>query len=81
MDDTRKTETADLHNFQMLKHSLVDEIKYANKAMDEVKKRIAENGEKKAAAEGDLDVTLKELSSDVTTLEGLSLLPKLSSWK
>ena len=74
LDDARKTETAGLHNFQMLKQSLVDEIKYCSKGM-------AENGEKKAAAEGDLDVTLKELSSDVTTLEGLSLLPKLSSRK
>ena len=69
LDDARKTETAGLHNFQMLKQSLVDEIKYCSKGM-------AENGERK-----DLDVTLKELSSDVTRLEGLSLLPKLSSWK
>merc|ERR1712048_613870 len=71
LDDARKTETADLHNFQMLRQSLVDEIKYANKEMDEAKKGIAENGEKKAVAEGDLDVTSKELTSDVTTLEGL----------
>ena len=39
--------------------------------MDEAKKGIAEDEEKKAAAEGDLDVTSKELSSHVTTLEGL----------
>merc|ERR1712048_1340758 len=71
LDDARKTETADLHNFQMLKQSLVDEIKYANQEMDEAKKGIAENGEKKAVAEGDLDATSKELTSDVTTLEGL----------
>ena len=71
MDDARKTETADLHNFQVLKQSLVDEIKCANKELEEAKKGIAENGEKKAVAEGDLDVTSKELSLDITTLAGL----------
>merc|ERR1719464_543971 len=55
----------------MMKQSLVDENKYANKEMDDAKKGIAENGEKKAVAEGDLDVTSKVLSSDVTALEGL----------
>ena len=34
----------------------MDEINYANKEMDEAKKGIAENEEKKAVAEGDLDV-------------------------
>ena len=71
LDDARKTETADLHNYQMLKQSLVDEVKYANKEMAEAKAAIAESGEKKAIAEGNLDVTTKELNSDVTTLEGL----------
>ena len=61
LDDARKTETAGLHNFQMLKQSLANEIKYDNK----------ENGEKTAVAEGDLDVTSKKLSSEVTTPEGL----------
>ena len=40
LDDARKTETADLHNFQMLKQSLVDEIKYAKKELEEAKKGI-----------------------------------------
>ena len=39
-DDARKTETTDLHNFQILNQSLVDEIKYANKELDEAKKGI-----------------------------------------
>ena len=56
-----KTETAGLHNFQMIEQSLVDEIKSGNKVI----------GGKKAVAEENLDVTLKELSSDVMTLEGL----------
>ena len=67
LDDARKTETADLHNYQMLKQSLVDEVKYANKEMAEAKAAIAESGEKKAIAEGDLDVTTKELNSDHNT--------------
>ena len=71
LDDARKTETADLHNYQMLKQSLVDEVKYANKEMAEAKAAIAESGEKKAIAEGDLNVTTKELNLDITTLEGL----------
>ena len=36
---------------------------------------------KRKLPQGDLDITVKELNSDVTKLEGLSLLPKLSSWK
>ena len=48
----------------MKEQSLVDEIKSGNKV-------ITENGGKKAVAEENLDVTLKELSSDLTTLEGL----------
>ena len=31
LDDARKTETVDPHNYQMLKQSLVDEVKYASK--------------------------------------------------
>ena len=63
LDDARKTETADLHNYQMLKQSLVDEVKYANKEMVESKAAIVESGEKKAIAEGNLQATTKELNS------------------
>ena len=37
LDDAQKTETVDPHNYQMLKHSLVDEVKYASKEMPEAK--------------------------------------------
>ena len=37
--------------------------------------------ENRKLPQGNLDVTVKELSLDAMTLEGLSLLPKLSSWK
>ena len=35
LDDVRKTEVADLHNYPMLKQPLVDEVRYANKEMVE----------------------------------------------
>lgn len=37
LDDTRKKETQDKHAFEMLKQSLEDEIKYANKELGEAK--------------------------------------------
>merc|ERR1719390_243241 len=37
----RSAESAALHNFEMLRQSLEDEIKYANKDMSETKKAIA----------------------------------------
>merc|ERR1712087_220097 len=39
--------------------------------MAEAKKDIAANSEKKATAEGDLDVTSKDLASDITSLADL----------
>jgi len=71
LDSTRATETANLQNFEMLKQSLTDEIKFANKEMDEAKKSKAESEEKKATAEGDLEVTSKGLSEDVKALAEL----------
>merc|ERR550537_1876620 len=41
LDSARKTETANLHNFEMLKQSLEDEIKAANNEMDEAKNGVA----------------------------------------
>ena len=58
-DDVQKTEVADLHKYQMLKQSLDDEVKYANKEMVEPKAAIVESGEKKAIAEGNLQATTK----------------------
>ena len=48
----------------MLKQSLTDEIKFANKDMDASKKSLAESQETKSTAEGDLTVTSKELAAD-----------------
>jgi chromosome segregation ATPase len=67
----RKQETSAAHNFGMLKQSLEDEIKFASKDMAAAKKGIAQSAEKKANAEGDLDVTTKSLKGDGGSLDDL----------
>ncbi|CAK0840274.1 unnamed protein product, partial [Prorocentrum cordatum] len=58
-------ETANLHNFQQLKQSIEDEIAYGKKELAEAKANTASSGEKKAAAEGDLQATSSDLAEDV----------------
>jgi hypothetical protein len=65
LDAARKAESTSLQNYQMLKQSLTDEIKFANKDMDKAKKGLAESQEAKATAEGDLKVTSDDLAEDV----------------
>merc|ERR1719515_315008 len=67
LDKARKTESTAVQNYQMLKQSLTDEIKFANKDMDKAKKGLAESQEKKAVATGDLEVTTKDLNEDINT--------------
>merc|ERR1719436_179238 len=71
LSTARKTETANLHNFQLLKQSLEDEIKFGNADMAEAKKGLAESAEKQAVANGDLTVTSKDLAADIATLADL----------
>jgi len=66
--EARKTETSSLHNFEMLKQSLVDQIKFDNSDMTDSKANLAASAEAKAAAEGDLAVTQKDLSADEASL-------------
>merc|ERR1719253_1659365 len=65
LDKARKTESSNVQNFEMLKQSLTDSVKFANKDMDAAKKGLAESQEKKAVAEGDLDTTSKDLAEDI----------------
>merc|ERR1719380_367068 len=65
LDKARKTEATAVQNYQMLKQSLTDSIKFANKDMDKAKKDLAESQEKRAGAEGDLEVTSKDLAEDI----------------
>merc|ERR1719169_366255 len=67
LDKARKAETTAIQNYQMLKQSLTDEVEFANKDMDKAKKGLAESQEAKANAEGDLDVTSKDLAEDIQT--------------
>merc|ERR1719265_3023961 len=59
LDKARKTESTAAQNYQMLKQSLTDEVKFANADMDKAKKGLSESSEKKAVAEGDLETTSK----------------------
>jgi len=69
--DLRSKETAALHEYESLKQSLEDKIKYETKELDESKTGIAASSEKKAIAEGDLEVTTKNLNEDVAALSDL----------
>jgi len=71
LEDARKTESGALAAFQMQKQSLDDKIKFANKEMGEAKKSLAASSETKATAEGDLDVTKKDLAEDIKELGDL----------
>merc|ERR1719162_85656 len=67
----QKAEQTSAQNYQLLKQSLVDEVKFANKDMAAAKKNLAVSGESKAAASGDLSTTEKDLAEDLTTLKTL----------
>jgi len=62
--DAQKKEATSRNNFEMLKQSLEDEIKFANKELNAAKKNLAGSQEGKATAEGDLAVTTKDISED-----------------
>jgi chromosome segregation ATPase len=68
LDSLRKTETNALHNFEMLKQSLEDEIKFATKDLAASKASLAASEEAKSVAEGDLEVTSKDLAEDIKEL-------------
>jgi prefoldin subunit 5 len=72
LGESRKAESSALHNFNMLKQSLEDNIKFTEKDMAGTKKDLASAGEMKAAAEGDLSVTSKGLEEDITTKASLN---------
>jgi len=71
LEKLRRTENEALHNFQALKLSLEDEIKYGNRDMSSAKKESAESAETKSASEGDLEVTKKDLAADEGALATL----------
>lgn len=71
LSDARAKETAAQNNYEMLKQSLEDDIRFANKDMDESKTALSASAEAKATAEGDLAATTKALNADTATLADL----------
>merc|ERR1719428_2228170 len=55
----------------MLKDSLKQDIQLAERELESMKKRLAEDSTTKATAEGDLAVTSKDLDNDSKALEEL----------
>merc|ERR1719199_1740449 len=69
--EARSTETANLHNYEMMKVTLEDEINFGNKELGEAKTRSAQTSEGKATAEGDLDATSTALAASTKALADL----------
>jgi len=71
LDAAQRKETDALHNFDMLKQSIQDEIKFETKDMSESKQTLASSSGSKSTAEGDLTATSKDLSADQQALGDL----------
>merc|ERR1719502_744993 len=71
LEEARGTETKAVQAYEMLASSLKDEIKYANKDLDKAKKNLGASDEAKATAQGDLEVTSKDLAGDEADLSTL----------
>merc|ERR1719183_1618481 len=71
LEGARETEKSSAQNFELLRMSLNDQIKFANKELEEAKKNKAESEEYKGTAEGDLGVTTADLNDDLSSLASL----------
>jgi len=71
LDKARKTEQTAQHNYDMLKQSLTDEMKFAQQDMDKAKQSLAAAKESKSTAEGDLSTTSADLDADRKAKEEL----------
>merc|ERR1719316_613553 len=69
--EARKAEQTAIYNFQVLKTSLEDEMKFGGMDLARAKKNLAEAGETKGTADGDLAVTKKDLAEDQKALSEL----------
>lgn len=63
----RKKETQNRQEFELLKQSLEDAIRFGNKELLGAKKAMKSSKEAKSSAKGDLDVTSKDLAADLQT--------------
>jgi hypothetical protein len=73
LSELRKAENTAKQNFEQLKQTLEMQIANGNMELDDQKKKKAGAGEAKATAQGELDVTVKDIK---TTEEALSLMQK-----
>jgi len=69
----RKEEQNAQHNFEMLKASLLDQIKAGNKEMDEAKASKNLAAQVQAVSKGDMAVNNKELASDMKSMKNLKI--------
>jgi len=70
--ETRQAETTALHNFELLRQGLDDQVKQGTKDAADAKKALGASGEKKANAEGEHGMSSKELKSDTNGLADLN---------
>merc|ERR1719191_635492 len=70
LEDLRKKESNLQNNYEMLKLELEDAIKFGHQEMDKTNKANAACEEAKAEAEGELEVTNKDLAESMNTLAG-----------
>merc|ERR1719359_1972576 len=68
LSDLRKKESNLQNNYEMLKQELEDTVKFGNREMDKTNKANAATEETKAEAEGELEVTNKDLAEDMAQL-------------
>lgn len=71
LEDARKKETASRHSFELLKQSLEDELQFGNQDLEDERTTLAEQGQKRAVAEGGLSETSKSLAEDQKTASTL----------
>merc|ERR1719502_1486900 len=71
MEEEEKKEEKAQYDYDMLKDTLRQDIYLAEKELETMKKRKAEDSETKANAEGDLAVTTTDLENDIKALEEL----------
>jgi len=67
--ELRKSEKNALHNFNMLKQSLDDQLAVDNKDLDDAKARKAADSEAKGDAQGELSVSMEDLKTTKESLE------------
>jgi len=71
LDSARKAESTARNNFELKKQALEDQIRLSTEDLATAKQDLAASSERKAAAEGELSSTTKDLKEDVKVLSEL----------